>query len=226
MIHGPHCNTKAFPLNCRYCGQRIFFFRCDHDSRVLFDHLGPPWPLHDCLNQGTTSGTGSPSVLPSILGINIYRGSRHQTGLLPGLRHERQSIDPKVSRRVTRSKNLARETIRIEPLGSVGVEIVGVVQTRSQPDLAKRYGVARGSIGFGEFAKSVGDSDPVQLTMLVDELADDPAAIDYSSYTFLCPRKMIDNAVRKGAVIGVRLQQAEVLGGGEVWLALAVEVLF
>ena len=39
MIHGVHCNTKTFPLRCRDCGQELFLFSCDHESRVLFDHL-------------------------------------------------------------------------------------------------------------------------------------------------------------------------------------------
>ena len=40
--HGYWCNTKTFPMSCKACGSRIFFFQCDHESRVLFDELG--WP--------------------------------------------------------------------------------------------------------------------------------------------------------------------------------------
>ena len=44
--HGYWCKTKTFPMSCKACGSRIFFFQCDHESRVLFDELGWPWPIH------------------------------------------------------------------------------------------------------------------------------------------------------------------------------------
>ena len=47
--HGTWCNSRTFPMTCKYCGERIFYFTCDHGSRVLFDELGPPWPRHECI---------------------------------------------------------------------------------------------------------------------------------------------------------------------------------
>ena len=46
--HGIDCRTVTFPTSCRECGSAIFIFMCNHGSCVLFDDLGPPWPLHDC----------------------------------------------------------------------------------------------------------------------------------------------------------------------------------
>lgn len=46
--HGEWCNARTYPTTCPHCGQRVFFFTCDHGSRVFFDELGPPWPKHRC----------------------------------------------------------------------------------------------------------------------------------------------------------------------------------
>src|SRR4051812_23230577 len=47
--HGEHCNSRTFPMRCKYCGQHVFYFSCDHGCKVIFDSLGPPWPEHKCM---------------------------------------------------------------------------------------------------------------------------------------------------------------------------------
>jgi hypothetical protein len=47
LSHGPWCNFRTRPWRCK-CGARVFFGTCDHGSKVFFDHLGDPWPLHRC----------------------------------------------------------------------------------------------------------------------------------------------------------------------------------
>lgn len=55
-VHGAWCNTRTFPINCNYCGDSVFYFSCDCGSRVLFDHLGKPWPVHRCAESGYGPG--------------------------------------------------------------------------------------------------------------------------------------------------------------------------
>ena len=55
-VHGAWCNTRAFRMNCNYCGDQVFYFSCDCGSRVLFDHLGKPWPVHRCAESGYGPG--------------------------------------------------------------------------------------------------------------------------------------------------------------------------
>ena len=33
---------------CPECGKEVFFYRNEHGSKVYFDSLGPPWPVHPC----------------------------------------------------------------------------------------------------------------------------------------------------------------------------------
>jgi len=224
-VHGPWCNTKTFPLNCRDCGERVFYFSCDHESKVFFDELGPPWPQHNCGHIGNPVDN-RPSIIPSIPGINWIRGGQASGDLLPGLVRGTDSIDQGMIRRVIReSQNKNREIVRIEPLGSTPEVITGTIRDRVEPDLSKRYRIARNSIGYGELAKKIGDADPIQFTVLVDELASDPEAIDLLSYTFLCARDLADKNIRRGALVEVDLEQEQSLGIEPFWVAKAIERL-
>lgn len=49
MIHGSWCNAKTYKLRCKYCGKMIYYFSCDCGSKVFFDELGFPWPIHNCI---------------------------------------------------------------------------------------------------------------------------------------------------------------------------------
>lgn len=46
--HGYQCGGKAYPTACAGCKEAIFYFHCDHGSKVFFDELGGTWPKHEC----------------------------------------------------------------------------------------------------------------------------------------------------------------------------------
>ena len=121
---------------------------------------------------------------------------------------------------------MTRDIMKIEPIGDRPINIVGVVQQRSQPDLARRYRLDRNSIGFGELTKVIGEADPAQLTVFVDELSDDPAAIDYFSYTFLLPKRHAGKSIGKNTVIKAWLVPVYILGIGKIWLAKNIEQMY
>lgn len=37
--------------SCQKCGKDVFYYENSYGSRVLFDYLGPPWPIHPCYNS-------------------------------------------------------------------------------------------------------------------------------------------------------------------------------
>ena len=225
MMHGVYCKTITFPLKCKYCQQQIFFFSCDCGSRVLFDELGPPWPRHDCGTPNHNPAPYQPSSIGSLSGVNVYRRGHDSSGLLPGLQSAADFIAPDVVKRVKESQNMARDTMSIEPIGSTNAEIIGIVREISRPNLARRHGLDRNSVGFSELAKIIGDPDPVQITVQVDELPNDPDAIDYSGYTFLSPRNLNTRGITKGAVISASLTPQETLNGIKFWLGQKIEII-
>jgi hypothetical protein len=34
---------------CKWCSAEVFFFKSSNGGKVLFDSLGKPWPIHNCL---------------------------------------------------------------------------------------------------------------------------------------------------------------------------------
>ena len=46
--HGMWCNTRIWRTKCPHCEAPTYFFQCNCGSKVFFDKLGSPWPIHDC----------------------------------------------------------------------------------------------------------------------------------------------------------------------------------
>ena len=225
-MHGIYCKTVTFPLKCKYCQQQIFFFSCDCGSRVLFDELGPPWPMHHCGAPTPNPAPYQPSSVATPSGVNVYHTGNNSSGLLPGWQSGSDFIDPALVKRVNESQNKARDTFSIDPIiGSTNAEIIGIVRELSRPDLARRHGLERNSVGFIQLTNIIGDPDPVQITVQVDELPNDPDAIDYSGYTFLSPRNVNTRGITKGAVISASLTPQETLNRIKFWLASKIEII-
>lgn len=51
--HAASCSTKTWPTACPDCTKPVFFFSCTCGSKIFFDDLGAPWPLHyeSCLGH-------------------------------------------------------------------------------------------------------------------------------------------------------------------------------
>lgn len=47
LMHG----SITFKTDCWWCGDEVYFHRDENGGSVLFDRLGPPWPVHPCWNE-------------------------------------------------------------------------------------------------------------------------------------------------------------------------------
>lgn len=48
---GAHNSYTTPNAKCPECGSSVFFYRNSTGSRVYFDSLGPPWPVHPCFDE-------------------------------------------------------------------------------------------------------------------------------------------------------------------------------
>ena len=95
--HGVWCNTRTFPTSCQYCSQSVFYFSCDHGSKVFFDKLGDPWPVHKCLaSRGRSTSLESYDPYSSVAVISLeeaYTGTTAQVGFFLIGRNLYASVD-------------------------------------------------------------------------------------------------------------------------------------
>ena len=177
--HGPWCRDRSFWTTCKYCKAQVFFYSCTHGSAVFFDDIGGYWPVHRCKGSNTGStlrqGLSGRIAWDSLRGVRINRQSENH-GLLSGLRREREPTE--VVRRVRLNKNISRETEAMHPVGYADNPIVGVVTHISQIDVLEKHNIAPQSVGAAQIARQLGTLNVTQLTVLVDDLDKDPAAID------------------------------------------------
>ncbi len=67
--HNIYCYTKTYPTNCPTCRQPVYFFSCSCGSKVYFDDLGAPWPMHFC------------KKLEIVDAITLFKGSEYLTDI-------------------------------------------------------------------------------------------------------------------------------------------------
>src|SRR5450631_3805924 len=47
----PLSSPRTYPTACKDCGDRVFFHTNGFGDGVIFDSLGPPWPVHACYEE-------------------------------------------------------------------------------------------------------------------------------------------------------------------------------
>lgn len=224
-MHGYWCNTKTFPLDCKYCGSRIYFFQCDCGSRVLFEDLGPPWPQHRC-GDDLAEPEYNPTRAEKFRNMQGVTQSVRPRGydLLPGMARFKGGVDPAIVGRLNSAASGARDTMRIEPIGGAETHI-GVITHASEVDVVERFSISPDSIGARAVMDVLACLNVAQITLLVDEFATDPDAEDLLSYTFWCNPELLPGAAGVGDVVSVSMRPREIMGVGVRWVAGAVEGL-
>jgi len=48
-LYGSTRSITRSNYKCKWCGEKVFYFQSNNGGKVLFDCLGKPWPIHDCL---------------------------------------------------------------------------------------------------------------------------------------------------------------------------------
>lgn len=68
---------------CNNCGKDVFYYENSYGSRVLFDALGPPWPIHPCYNSvSVLKKQPKPASAPGWEPVLIEKGVITSSGAL------------------------------------------------------------------------------------------------------------------------------------------------
>ena len=157
-------------------------------------------------------------------GITLGVQSSHH-GLMPGTRRASVRMSASSIRRVREFSSQQREIINIQPLGSGRESLTGRVTASHTVDIAKRFGLGPRSLGAQLVGRSFPGLEAVQITIIVDDIDIDPAAVDLLSYTFWCELSNVAKTVVPQDVVKVDLEPARILGGDRYWIAESIEIM-
>ena len=232
--HPYDCASRKFPLNCRYCGQRVVYWECNHGSKVFFD---PPDRGEHRYSCPAMSGAPPPPTPPRASGKVAletlsdvsFSVQPDDYDLPPGVRRAKGDFLENLKRSWARMpKASERETIRMDPYGDESETLVGEVSESFEIDLAARFGISRNSIGATILDKTFPGLRVTQITILVDDFLNDADAVDKMSYTAWCPAGVAPRGIAKRASVVAEIAPREFKLVGEIgrmWVAESVDKL-
>jgi hypothetical protein len=218
--HGFGCHTATVPLRCRDCNERIFYFRCSHGSRVLFDDLGPPWPQHDC-DRSWARGQRRSVDPDGRITVEITEGVTAVR--LP----DDFTVDPTI---IDRAHRAARTTdrrpddiVRQYPTPTADELYVGTLrEIRKRVDPIKHFRLPSTPVAVAGLG-AVGQQHVGRITVHVE------FGEDLESYTAWIPTELLKApAITRGALVEVQLVGTRILAPSPQvdWFCRSIEVLF
>jgi len=214
--HGAWCGTRTWPTHCPSCSAAVFFFMCNCGSKIFFDDLGPPWPIHSCDTswarklKRTTDISGRTTVQLAE-GISVTRSTREFS--LDTLTLE--------SWRRKHSKDFIAPIVAIVPTHGECRHVVGVLrEIERSADPFKKFGISAGSIGAAFLGPLAGQAVG-KVTIHSQNDPDFPS----ESFTFWVPTEIIsDSRIVKGISVAATIDCVEI-GKLRVWYCDEFDVL-
>ena len=224
--HSSSCRTLSFPITCRDCHHPAFLFSCSCGSIVLFDKLGPPWPIHDCEAAATKAGLGRAKTILEEGGSADAGRSRPFEGLSdlidvgslpPGPREEIATLEAEAKKPVTlRPQHNIKQMNPTED--GENSFLIGVLRERvnDAPRVKSLYGVV-GDLGL-KLLGLPARSRALQVTVI------DAGGEPNESYTAVADAGRLEAGAKLGVMVGVSLV-GRVGAGYSFWLVQDLQVL-
>ena len=217
--HPYDCTERKYPTTCQFCSQRVIYWECYHGSKVFFDNSGQ----HSC--SGRTSGTNP--LLPRPSGMKSWTTLTRVSqsvqpdyyDLLPGMERFRGAIAADLARyRKGASESQQRETVPMYPYAGSRDRVIGDVADVHTFYLPERLGLGEDSVLARNLGRTFPGLQATQITILVDDILNDPDAVDVMSYTVWCPTELVPQDLSRRQSISVTITSLEILSLGHKWV--------
>jgi len=218
--HGYWCNSRTYPCKCPGCGGSVFFFHCDCGSRVFFDELGQPWPIHDC----ETSWTRKLVRKKDASGKITVRLNNNVVVIRPP---ELFDVDGEfVSKSLGRArKNIQDPIQRIDPPenSDATIEVVGILrEKRAVVDVSKSLRLPNMTAMAAAFLGPLAKGKWGKATLHEKDAAKDVI----NSYTiWVRSDVMLDSRNSVGIVVSTQIKPHRLPGAPAVWRCQNYEIL-
>ena len=229
--HPYDCTARKFPFSCPLCNSTVIYWECHHGSKVWFDP--PDQGEHNCSSQSPQAPGAGPlsrrrsgrEASPELEGV-IESVEPANFGLRPGMIRVPSSVTAELSRLwIGRSESRQRDTVSMQPLGERRESVIGEIADIVEIDLRNRFDISDGTVQARMLSGTFPDLRVTQVTILVDDILNDPDAIDVVSYTAWCPADIAPSGLANREVVDAVIAPVELLGIGRRWLVKSIERL-
>ena len=146
--------------------------------------------------------------------------------MLPGMMRVPSGIASELAQLWTRrSESIQRDTIPIQPLGDIRESVLGQIADIVEIDLLARFGIDDSAILARILSGRFPDLQVTQVTILVDDILNDPNALDVMSYTAWCPAGTTPGDIVRQQTVEAILVPVELIGIGRRWVVESIERL-
>ncbi len=219
--HGRWCNSRTFPMQCKYCGERIFYYSCDCGSKLFFDRLGQPWPIHRCEGfapKPILSRLGQEDLSGSLLSyMNVGLSKDLSRIIEDNLDH--QYVDD-IKRAEKDEKNRLKHSsllVRQDPYHGCRSRERGIItELIRNANILKKAGMVDSSVRVAQLERFA--SKPlVQITIHTGALAEDES--ENCSFTFFVEAQIVDELqLFKGCLVIADLRGIVVVSRFPIWV--------
>ncbi len=226
--HPYDCTARKFPFSCPLCNSTVIYWECHHGSKVWFDP--PDQGEHNCSSQSSHAPSTSP-LGPSPSGRKASQVERviesvepANSGLLPGMTRVRSNVADELAKLWTRrSESRQRDTVQMDPYGERRESVFGDVSEVVEIDLRTRFDIGDGSVLARTLSSMFPDLRVTQVTILVDDILNDPDAVDVMSYTAWCPQGSAPSDLARRQTVDAVIVPVGLLGIGRRWIVESIE---
>jgi len=199
----PH--SRTIKTRCPYCGAEVYFYTNEYGSKVFFDELGPPWPVHSCPEyeahvasaQTVTGPVGR--FVP--VGDELLHESEYTARMLAGA-SKRQHWKPPI--------------VAVQPKEGLAVSDFGVLrEIIPEVNMFKRLGLRKETVASHKIFGPLLEADWAQVSIHVDDLAED----EIESYTMLVERaKLTPVDPKRGCILAFTAEAINVPFRNPIWV--------
>ncbi len=216
--HGEWCQTITFPTKCRECQSDIFLLRCNCGSLVLFDELGPPWPVHDC--DAAKWAKNLPKTTLANGSISVAWKNK-VTFIRPAVDFAVEPAIVEKGRR--RARKEQRNPIqRVEAPASGGKQVIGALrEIASEADPLKAFGLPDTDMTWALLGERW--QEPIGKITVHSEVSE---ADHLESYTAWVPARLVsDRKVVRGIAVALSLTSVAIPSNEAAWFCEEFEPL-
>jgi hypothetical protein len=185
----------------------VFYFSCSHGSKVFFDELGYPWPIHDCDESWARGLRRFPNdngdtVVELKSGITVTRSFAK-----PASFKVEQSVISKAQ--PAKSKKAQDPIVPIEPERELSESHIGILREISPcADPVKAFSMADTAMGRASL-RSIGNQEIGKITVHVPYPTEDYI----ESFTSWIPAKLLrDRRINRGVTVALELERIQIVG--------------